>query len=156
MNPRTLKAGRTTLNLLGILLLSAGLCFRSWSMRSRLSRTFPPCHAGPEADAESEKNWPRMYFQEDRGTSLGKAFWGRSTDEKWGEFAEGDAGRFDKDDLVEAKYPGTDDWYCAQVMKYIGDSDWIIQWMDDMPDDSARASVVATTEMKHIKLNMGR
>ena len=128
--------------------------------------------------AGQESNGPRMYYQEDRGTPKGGAFWGRSTDEKqlvpmkmllkrqtlnmirsressffqkpscyislcssidiissmlhefmilkistpksqsvarWGEFASGEAGRFDKDDLVQAKYPGSDDVYCAQV-----------------------------------------
>eukprot|EP00913_Durusdinium_trenchii_P021119 g19844.t1 len=92
-----------------------------------------------------ESNGPRMYYpdwdpervsdpcrshsfaqvpQEDRGTAKGGAFWGRSTEEQWGEFASGEAGSFDKDDLVEGKYPGTEDWYCAQVMKYIGQGDW--------------------------------
>ncbi|CAK9090218.1 unnamed protein product [Durusdinium trenchii] len=91
-----------------------------------------------------ESNGPRMYYPEDRGTAKGGAFWGRSTEEQWGEFASGEAGSFDKDDLVEGKYPGTEDWYCAQVMKYIGQGDWIVMWVDDMPDDSAKASVLKT------------
>lgn len=32
--------------------------------------------------AGQESNGPRMYYQEDRGTPKGGAFWGRSTDEK--------------------------------------------------------------------------
>ncbi|CAE7349332.1 unnamed protein product [Symbiodinium natans] len=144
---------RGCLYLLVIVLLHRGLPFCSWSTASAVHRRTLRCRG---SEAESEKNWPRMYYQENRGTPLGKAFWGRSTTEKWGEFAEGDPGKFDKDDLVEAKYPGTDDWYCAQVMKYIGEGDWIIQWMDDMPDDAAKASVVPTKEMKHVKLNFGR
>lgn len=58
---------------------------------------------------------PRMYYPEDRGTPQGGAFWGRSTEEQWGEFASGEPGRFDKDDLVEAQYPGSEEVYCAQV-----------------------------------------
>ena len=58
---------------------------------------------------------PRMYYPEDRGTPQGGAFWGRATEEKWGEFATGEAERFDKDDLVEARYPGSEESYCAQV-----------------------------------------
>ena len=34
---------------------------------------------------------------------------------RWGEFATGEAGRFDKDDLVQAVYPGSQEVYCAQV-----------------------------------------
>jgi hypothetical protein len=33
-----------------------------------------------------------------------------------GEFASGEAGRFDKDDLVQAVYPGSQEVYCAQVV----------------------------------------
>ena len=35
---------------------------------------------------------------------------------RWGEFASGEAGRFDKDDLVQAVYPGSQEVYCAQVV----------------------------------------
>mmetsp|Transcript_60907 Transcript_60907/g.170320 ORF Transcript_60907/g.170320 Transcript_60907/m.170320 type:complete len:174 (-) Transcript_60907:124-645(-) len=94
---------------------------------------------------------PRMYYKEMQGTEVGNAFWRQRTTDKWGERAEGDAGQFDKDDLVEATYPGSEERYCAQVMRYVGNSDWIVLWYD-APEGSAQASVVKTKDMEHVKL----
>mmetsp|Transcript_52632 Transcript_52632/g.94478 ORF Transcript_52632/g.94478 Transcript_52632/m.94478 type:complete len:153 (+) Transcript_52632:49-507(+) len=104
------------------------------------------------AAAEGQDDPPRNYFQEMRATPAGNKFWARRTEEAWGEKASGDAGCFDKDDLVEAVYSGDGEWYCAQVMKYVGNSDWIVLWHDDMPDENLKASVVSTKDMKHISL----
>eukprot|EP00929_Paragymnodinium_shiwhaense_P089595 TRINITY_DN49750_c0_g1_i1.p1 TRINITY_DN49750_c0_g1~~TRINITY_DN49750_c0_g1_i1.p1 ORF type:complete len:169 (-),score=20.26 TRINITY_DN49750_c0_g1_i1:115-621(-) len=100
---------------------------------------------------------PRHYYQHMRGEPLGNAFWRQSTKDKWGEKAEGDAGQFDKDDMVEAQLTGSDDpgegeWYSAQVMKYIGNGDWVVMWIDDLPnyEESPKASVVHTSLMRHI------
>lgn len=102
---------------------------------------------------EENASSPRMYYREMRSTEVGNAFWRQSTTEKWGEFASGDAGKFDKDDLVEALYPDSNnEWYCAQVMRYIGNSNWIVFWVDDMEEGMAQASVIKTKDMNHIKL----
>lgn len=92
---------------------------------------------------------PRHYFKDMRGTDAGNAFWRQRTREPWGEHAEGDAGQFDKDDLVEAVYDESGDCYSAQVIRYVGNSEWIVLW-HDAPDGSADASVVKTKDMKHI------
>ncbi|CAE8707301.1 unnamed protein product [Polarella glacialis] len=92
---------------------------------------------------------PTQYFKEMRSTEAGNAFWRQKYNGKWGEGAEGDAGVFDKDVLVEAKYD--DEWYCAQVSKYVGNSGWLVLWLDDLPDGSPQASVVETKDMKLIR-----
>merc|ERR1719401_2296020 len=103
--------------------------------------------------AEAEQGQVRRYTREMRGTPEGGKFWGRKTDEKWGEYAEGNAGKFDKDDLVEAKFPETDDWYSAQVMRYVGDGDWIVMWLDDMPEECEdQASMVKTADMRVLQV----
>jgi len=102
---------------------------------------------------EENSSSPRMYYREMRSTEVGNAFWRQSTTEKWGELASGDAGKFDKDDLVEALYPDSNNvWYCAQVVRYIGNSNWIVFWVDDMEEGTAQASVVKTKDMHHVKL----
>uniref|UniRef100_A0A7S0FIP9 Uncharacterized protein n=1 Tax=Pyrodinium bahamense TaxID=73915 RepID=A0A7S0FIP9_9DINO len=97
-------------------------------------------------------NGPRQYYREMRGTEVGNAFWRRKFEGAWGQFAEGEAGAFDLDDLVEAVYPGSDKRFSAQVKRYTGNGDWIVVWMDDLPEGSAQASVVKTKDMKHIRI----
>eukprot|EP00930_Biecheleria_cincta_P099282 TRINITY_DN90917_c0_g1_i1.p1 TRINITY_DN90917_c0_g1~~TRINITY_DN90917_c0_g1_i1.p1 ORF type:complete len:211 (+),score=39.03 TRINITY_DN90917_c0_g1_i1:57-635(+) len=103
-----------------------------------------------QEDAQTDAPGPRMYSRAMRETELGNAFWRRTFDGEWGQKASGDAGAFDLDDAVEARYPGTDDWYCGSVKKYIGHSDWIVLWVDDVPDDDVQASVIKTKDMRQI------
>mmetsp|Transcript_112696 Transcript_112696/g.224172 ORF Transcript_112696/g.224172 Transcript_112696/m.224172 type:complete len:175 (+) Transcript_112696:49-573(+) len=115
---------------------------RPWESSASLKAT--------ESQVDAEV--PRQYFKEMRNTDAGNAFWRRRTDDKWGEFAEGNPGKFDKDDLVEAVYDDTGTSYCAQVVRYVGNDDWLVLWVDDLPEESAQASVVATADMKHISI----
>lgn len=130
-----------------------GICLAVWVAGEAWMMRPLPGRSQRLARRAEESNRPRMYYQEDRGTPKGGAFWGRSTEEKWGEFASGEAGRFDKDDLVQAVYPGSQEVYCAQVMKYIGSGDWIVMWVDDMPEDFAKASVLKMDEMEHVRIS---
>jgi len=104
-----------------------------------------------EASADIQSP-PTHYYREMRATPAGNAFWAQKSDVKWGEFETGDPGAFDKDDLVEAIYPGSDEWCSGQIMKYVGNSNWIVMWLDDVPEDGAQASVVKTKDIKHIIL----
>ncbi|CAK0807408.1 unnamed protein product, partial [Prorocentrum cordatum] len=87
-----------------------------------------------------------------RGTAEGGAFWRRTTDQKWGEFAEGEGGAFDKDDLVEAVFTVDGEWYSGQIMKYVGDGSWIVMWLDDLPEGSEeiKASTVVGKNIRHM------
>mmetsp|Transcript_39510 Transcript_39510/g.92926 ORF Transcript_39510/g.92926 Transcript_39510/m.92926 type:complete len:179 (+) Transcript_39510:76-612(+) len=106
-----------------------------------------------ESESAEPLEAPKHYYGHMQGTPLGGAFWRRKFDGQWGEYATGDAGKFDKDDLVEAMYDDGE-YYAGQVMKYVGNSEWIVLWLDDLSDDHyedvPKASTIKTKDMRHL------